>query len=72
LEGIESLVKLIKNHKQIKNNTKCNFIDSNDFTELQELFENLIKSKINNVDKFIIKIEKMIIELNGFQNYVLK
>jgi hypothetical protein len=66
------LVNLIKNNKQIKNNTKCNFIDSNDFTELQELFDNLSESDIDNIDESIIKIEQMIIKLNGFQNYVLK
>jgi hypothetical protein len=49
-----------------------NFIDSNDYIELQEPFKNLIKSKINNVDEYIEKIEKMIKELNGYQNYVLK
>jgi hypothetical protein len=51
---------------------KYNFIDSNDFVELEEIFDNLIKSKINDFDKSIIKIEKNIEELNGFQNYVLK
>jgi internalin A len=74
LEGIENFVKLIKNNKNItKNiNNNCNFIDSNDYIELQELFNNLIISEIDNIDESIIKIEKMIIKLNGFQNYVLK
>jgi Leucine-rich repeat (LRR) protein len=72
LEGIEIFVKLIKNNKHIKKNMKYNFIDSNDFVELEEIFDNLIKSKINDFDKSIIKIEKNIEELNGFQNYVLK
>jgi hypothetical protein len=66
------LVKLIKNNKQIKNNIICNFIDSNDFVKLQELFDNLIDSDIDEIDESIIKIEKMIIELNGFSKYVLK
>jgi internalin A len=72
LEGIEIFVKLIKNNKNIKKNMEYNFSNSNDYIELQKLFDNLIKSKINNVDESIIEIEKMIIELNGYQNYVLK
>jgi hypothetical protein len=66
------LVKLIKNNKQIKNNIECNFIDFYDFIELEELFDNLVESDIYNIDESIIKIEKMIIELNGFSKYVLK
>jgi hypothetical protein len=66
------LVELIKNNKNIKNNIVYNFSDSNDFVELQELFNNLIKSENNNIDESIIKIEKMIIELNGYQKCVLK
>jgi hypothetical protein len=66
------LTKLIKNNKQIKNNMEINFIDSNDFVELQELFNNLIISEIDNIDESIIKIEKMIIKLNGFQKCILK
>jgi Leucine-rich repeat (LRR) protein len=69
LEGIESLVKLIKNNKQIKNNIECNFIDSDDYIELNDLFDNLIKCDNNKIDK---NIEKIIKELNGFQKYVLK
>jgi hemerythrin superfamily protein len=50
-----------------------NFINSNDFIKLKKLFDNLIKCKNNNkINKYIEEIEKMIIELNGFQNYVLK
>jgi Leucine-rich repeat (LRR) protein len=64
LEGIENLVKLIKNKKQIKI-MKYNFIDSNDYIELNNLFDNLIKCDDN---KIVENIEKMIIELNGFQN----
>jgi hypothetical protein len=73
LEGIENLVKLIKNNKNIINDMSHNFIDSNDYIELNNLFVNLIKCKNNNrIDKYIDKIEQMIKELNGFQNYVLK
>jgi Leucine-rich repeat (LRR) protein len=72
LGGIENFIKLIKNNKNILKNIGYEFIDSNDFVELQELFNNLIKSEINDVDEYIIKIEKMIIELNGFSKYVLK
>jgi hypothetical protein len=43
LEGIENLVKLIKNNKQIKNNIRHEFMDSNDYIELNDLFGNLIK-----------------------------
>jgi hypothetical protein len=67
------LVKLIKNNKNIINDMSHNFIDSNDYIELNNLFVNLIKCKNNNrIDKYIDKIEQMIKELNGFQNYVLK
>jgi hypothetical protein len=66
------LVKLIKNNKQIKNNIIYNFIDSNNFVKLQELFDNLIECNDDEIDESIIKIEKMIIELNGFQKCVLK
>jgi Leucine-rich repeat (LRR) protein len=72
LEGMEKIVKLIKNNKQIKNNIKYNFIDSDDFTELHKLFNILIKSDIDNIDESVIKIEKMIIELYGFQKCILK
>jgi hypothetical protein len=37
---------------------------------LNDLFVNLIKN--NNFDEYIEKIEKIICELSGFQNYVLK
>jgi guanylate kinase len=76
LEGIENLIKLIKNNKQIKNkknNIMCNFIDADDYIELKNLFKNLIDCKKNKkVNKLIEKIEEMIIKLNGFEKYVLK
>jgi hypothetical protein len=82
LEGIEILIKLIKNNKKIKNDIIYTFIDSYDsydsydsadYIELKDLFDNLIKCKNNNkIDEYIEKIEQMIVELNGFQNYVLK
>jgi hypothetical protein len=73
LEGIENLIKLIKNNKQIKNNIKYNFIDSNDYIELNDLFKNLINCKKNEKNNNLIKkIEEMIIKLNGFEKYVLK
>jgi hypothetical protein len=75
LEGIENLIKLIKNTKYIIK-IFYSFIYSNDFTELTNLFNNLIKCKnYGDFYKYIEKIEQieqMIIELNGFQNYVLK
>jgi Leucine-rich repeat (LRR) protein len=81
LEGIEILVKLIKNKKQMKNNTMYdfmkitlyNFIDSDDYIELNDLFGNLLWCTNNNkIDKYIEEIEQMIITLNCFQQYVLK
>jgi hypothetical protein len=69
LEGIENLVKLIKNNKQIKNKIKYIFIDYDDYIELNNLFGNLIKCDNNKIDE---NIENMIKELNGFQKYVLK
>jgi hypothetical protein len=63
------LTKLIKNNKQIKNNVKYNFTDSDDYIELNELFENLIKCDCDKIDE---NIENIIKELNGFQKYVLK
>jgi Leucine-rich repeat (LRR) protein len=72
LEGIENLVKLIKNNKQIKNNIKYNFIDSDDYIELNDLFGNLIECDDDKIDEYIEEMEKMINELNGFQKYVLK
>jgi Leucine-rich repeat (LRR) protein len=69
LEGIENLVKLIKNNKQIKNHIKYDFIDSDDYIELNDLFKNLIKC---DDDKIYEYIENIIKELNGFQKYVLK
>jgi internalin A len=73
LEGIENLTNLIKNNKKIIKELNYDFIDSDDYIELNDLFNNLIKCKNNNkIDKNIENIEKMIIELNGFQKYVLK
>jgi hypothetical protein len=75
LEGIENLIKLIKNNKQIKNNMEYTFAnsdDSDDYIELNYLFVNLIKDDDNKIDKNIKNIEKNIKELNGFQKYVLK
>jgi hypothetical protein len=39
---------------------------------LNNLFNNLIKCDDNKIYKFIENVEKMIIELSGFQKYVLK
>jgi hypothetical protein len=68
-EGIESLVELIKNNKQIKNKITYTFMDSDDYIELNDLFGNLIKCDDNKIDE---NIENIIKELNGFQKYVLK
>jgi nitrate/nitrite-specific signal transduction histidine kinase len=83
LEGIEHFIKLIKNNKYNKNNIMYNFIDTDDYVELNNLFENLIEILINfriNIEdnKLIEKIEQMICELKelnklkGFEKYVLK
>jgi primosomal protein N'' len=67
------LVKLIKNNKQIKNYIKHSFTDSDDFIELNDLFDNLLGCKNNDkLNEYIEEIEQMIKELNGFQKYVLK
>jgi hypothetical protein len=71
LEGMENFVNLIKNNEKIIKGLYYDFIDSNDFTELNYLFCNLLICN-NKIDDYIEKIEKMIIELNGFQKYVLK
>jgi Leucine-rich repeat (LRR) protein len=72
-EGIEILIKLIKNNKKLRNELNYNFIDSDDFIELHYLFKNLIWCKnYDKINEYIEQIEQMIIELNGFQNYVLK
>jgi Leucine-rich repeat (LRR) protein len=68
LEGIEKIVNLIKNNIKILNNIEYNFIDSDDFIELNKLFGNL--HKYNN--KSIFEIEQMINYFNGFQKFVLK
>jgi predicted DNA-binding ArsR family transcriptional regulator len=55
------------------NNITYNFIDSNDFIELNDLFNNLVQYKNDDkLDEYIKKIEQMIEESNGFKNYVLK
>jgi Leucine-rich repeat (LRR) protein len=69
LEGIETLIGLIKINKIESYNISVNFVDSDDYVKLTYLFDDLLKYKNN--DKFD-EIKKMIIELNGFQNYVLK
>jgi hypothetical protein len=58
---------------------KYNFIDTDDFMELTELFDNLVKYRndpvFGNEDKFneyIKEIDIMINYLNGFQKCVLK
>jgi hypothetical protein len=49
------------------------FIDYDNYNELNNLFNNLIKCKNNNkIDEYIKEIEQMIIELNGFSKCVLK
>jgi hypothetical protein len=67
------LVELIKNNKNIKNYIKYDmnydFIDYDDYIELNNLFGNLIKCDDNEIDEYVENIMK---ELNGFQNYVLK
>jgi hypothetical protein len=64
---------LIKNNKNMIGNMSYNFVDSNDYIELNDLFVNLIECENNNkIKEYIEEIEKMIIELGGFQNYVLK
>jgi hypothetical protein len=67
------LIKLIKNNKNIINYTNYNFIDSDNYIELKDLFDNLLEYENNNkINEYIEKIEQMIIELRGFENYVLK
>jgi Leucine-rich repeat (LRR) protein len=72
LEGIENLVKLIKNNKNITKNIRYNFIDSDDYIELNDLFINLTKCDNNKIDEYIEEIEQMIIKLYGFQKCVMK
>jgi hypothetical protein len=66
------LTKLIKNNNNMLNHISVNFIDSDDYIELVNLFDELVKCKYNTIDECIDKIEKMIITSNGFQKYVLK
>jgi Leucine-rich repeat (LRR) protein len=73
LEGMENLVNLMKNNKILKNNIKYSFIDSDDFIELKNKFNNLNKCKNDDkINEYIEEIEQMIRKLNGFQKCVLK
>jgi hypothetical protein len=70
LEGIENLIRLIKNNNNILNDMFINFADADDYIELKNLFDNLLNCKNNyKIDE---EIEKMIIKLYRFQKYVLK
>jgi Leucine-rich repeat (LRR) protein len=72
LEGIGIFVKLIKNNKKIKRNLQCHFMDF-DYIELNDLFNNLLACKNEDkINEYIEEIEQMIIELNGFEEYILK
>jgi hypothetical protein len=51
----------------IENNIRYDFVDSDDYIELNDLFENLIK-----YDDNIENIERMINKLYGFQKCILK
>jgi hypothetical protein len=70
LEGIEIFIKLIKNNKIIKNKLYYYFTDYDDYSELNDLFDNVYK--FDNDNEYIEEIEQMIIELNGFEEYILK
>jgi hypothetical protein len=86
LECIEKLIKLIKNNPKIKNGLRYNFIDADDYVELNNLFDTFVRTNYNYnehaicegyneyaFEETIIILEKMIFELNrGFQKYVLK
>jgi Leucine-rich repeat (LRR) protein len=82
LEGIKNVVNLIKNSKDKKYiiNISYNFIKSdsyveleNDYIKFEELFDKLMKCfNQNEINEYIEKIEKMIIELKDFEKYVLK
>jgi Leucine-rich repeat (LRR) protein len=66
LEGIENLVKLIKNNKKILYTLQYNFIDSDDYIELNNLLDNLIKCKTyDKLNEYIEEIEQMIIKYNN-------
>jgi uncharacterized protein YfkK (UPF0435 family) len=71
-EGIENLIKLTKNKKKILHKLYFDFIDCDDYFELNDLFDNLVKCKKNYSIKYIQEIEQMIKELNGYKKYVLK
>jgi hypothetical protein len=79
LEGIESFINLIKNNKKIRKKLYYDFVDSDDsddsddFIEFKKLFDSLIKCKKNDeINKYIEEIEKMLVKINGFQQYILK
>jgi hypothetical protein len=86
LECIENLIKLIKNNPKIKNGLKYNFIDVDDYIELNNLFDIFVRTDYNYnkhvicedyneyaFEEAIIVLEKMIFELNRkYQKYVLK
>jgi hypothetical protein len=64
---------LIKNNKKIIYNISCDFIDSDDYIELTNLFNNAINYTFKyKIYEYIEEIEKMIRKLNGFQKCVLK
>jgi hypothetical protein len=64
---------LIKNNKKIKNGIIYEFIDYGDYIELYNLFRNLLACKNEDkINEYIEEIEQMIIELNGFEEYILK
>jgi hypothetical protein len=63
------LIGLIEINNIESYNMRVNFVDSEDYVEINYLFNNLFNHKNNNK---IDKIKKMIKELNGFQKYVLK
>jgi hypothetical protein len=52
---------------------KYDTIDSEEFIELEDLFNNSLKySNKNEINEYIEKIEQMIVELKGFEKCVLK
>jgi hypothetical protein len=62
----------MKNKNNIVNDMIVQFVDSDDYIELNDLFKNLIKCDVNKINKYIEEIERMIIRLNGFTKCVLK
>jgi Leucine-rich repeat (LRR) protein len=75
LEGITNFTKLMKNNFVITN-INYHFIDCYESNELCELFNKILYSRfLKNFytsNKHIKKLEQMIVELNGFEKYVLK